>query len=264
MTRFPKPAGRDERRKLERSIGHPIYQSGEYGYTSLQATVRGGESFEFECDFDRRLHLFDLRSFIADRLESQKLKVRFAFGGELHITGLTGGIELDGLNVQRRLRLRVVEYDPPGQDSWIVGRHDTRVFVAGSLSNAVIRDRAVGEMAEPIDGAGLPRGEVVRVSETEVILRAGSAEVPVNPSDYTLSVRSSYVKRYHKPQTMSKLQVIAGSLTESGQRNRYAVKDRYLSLIDAMDQVGWMIPMSSDRTAIIEREWTEIRIQVGG
>jgi hypothetical protein len=120
-------------------------------------------------------------------------------------------------------------------------------------------------MAERLGGTGPARGEVVSVTNEVVTLRVGSEEVTAIPSNYTLTVRSGYVRRYHRPDTMTKLQVISNTLTPTGQRNRYAVKDRYNALVDDMEQLGWTILMPADRKAIIERAWTEIRIQaVGG
>jgi len=263
MTRLPRPSSREERRSLERSIGQPIFQKGDFGYTALGVSAADSEVIDLECDFDRQLHLFDLRSCISEQASHEKFNVRFGFGGEIYVTGLTGDIEIDGLRVQRRLRLRVVENYSDNRTSWIIGRHDTRYLVSGSLLDSETRNRAIGEMAERLVGTGPPRGEVLSASDEQVMLRARGEEIAVEPSNYTLTVRSSYVRRYHQPDTLNKLQIASGSLTQTGQRNRYAVNDRYKALVDGMEQLGWVIAMPADRQAIIERAWTEIRIQAG-
>lgn len=263
MARLPRPISREERRGLERSIGQAIFQKADFAYAVRGVTVAGAEAVEIECDFDRRLHLFDLRAHISQHASHQKFNVRFGFGGEIQITGFTGDVEIDGLRVQRRLRLRVVDADSADQDSWVIGRHDTRFLVAGSLMDPETRNRAVGEMAERLDGTGPSRGEVISTSTRQVTLRAHDEQVTAELSNYTLTVRSSYISKYYCPQTLSKLQVASGALTPTGKRNRYAVKDRYKALVDAMDQLGWTIAMPNDRQAVIERVWTEIRIQSG-
>jgi hypothetical protein len=58
--------------------------------------------------------------------------------------------------------------------------------------------------------------------------------------------------------------MLSGSLTAAGKKNRYAVKDRYKALAEDMEQFGWTIAMPAERQAVIERAWTEIRIQEGG
>jgi len=263
MTRFPRPDSREARFNLERSIGQVIFQKGDFGYIAPRVSIPESTMIDFGCDFDRQLHLFDLRSCMSEHASNEKLNVRFGFGGELNITGLTGDVEIDGLRVQRRLRLRVVENDSADHGSWIVGRHDTHYLVSGSLIDFETRSRAIGEVAERRAGTGPPRGEVVSVSDERLTLRARNEEIAVEPSNYTLTVRSSYIRRYHRPDTLAKLQVISGSLTPTGQRNRYAVKDRYKALVDSMEQFGWIIAMPADRQATIERAWTEVRIQAG-
>lgn len=266
LTRLPRPASKEARSNLERSLGQVLFLKEEFAYAAAAtASIPDSIALDLECNFDRALHLFDLRSCISAQASRKGFDVRFRRGGEINITGLPGDIQIDGLVVQRRLRLRVVEEGSVDLETWIVGRHDTRWLVVGSLSDTEVRDRAIGEMAERIGGTGPARGEVVSVTNEVVTLRVGSEEVTAISSNYTLTVHSGYVRRYYHPDTMTKLQVISNALTPTGQRNRYAVKDRYKAFADDMEQLGWTILMPVDRKAIIERAWTEIRIQaVGG
>ena len=264
VIRFPRPVDRATRQSIERSIGQRIFQAGSFGYAAEDVTVEGAESVDVECDSDRQLHLFDLRNCIRDQASREKLQARFGFGGEIQITGLAGDVEIDGLRVERRLRLRVSESDIPERQTWIVGRHDTRYLVAGTLADRQVRERSVGETAERLSGDGPTRGEVVNTPGREITLAAKNGIITVEPSDYTLTVRSSYVTRYHNASTLKRLQIASGSLTATGQRNRYAVKDRYKALAEDMEQFGWAITMPGNREAVIERAWTEIRIQGGG
>lgn len=209
------------------------------------------------------MHLWDLRSWISEQASSQKLHSRFAFGGEIHITGLSGDVEIDGIKVEHRLRLRVTDIEVTGTETWVVARHDTRYLVAGSLADQRTQKHAVGESAERIAGAGPLKGEVLSVSNQNLMLQVKGAKFAVEPSNYTLTVRSSYVQRHHGAATLARLQIASGSLTATRKRNRYAVKDRYKALAEAMDQLGWTIAMPGDRIAVIDRAWTEIRIEGG-
>lgn len=262
MIRLPRPASPQERRRLEQSIGKRIFQAGDFGYTSPGASIPDSQVVDLECGFDRQLHIFDLRACISDQAALQKLSARFGFGGEIQITGFSGDVEIDGIRVQRRLRLRVID-DLPGQDTWIVGRHDTRYLVAGTLVNSNVRDHCIGEMAERLTGTGPPRGRILSASDEQVTLQVRDEQIAIEPSNYTIAVRSSYIINFYQPETLTKLQAASGSLTRAGQRNRYAIKDRYKALTEDMEQFGWTIAMAEDRYALIERVWTEIRIQAG-
>jgi len=263
VVRIPRPANREERRRIEQEIGHGLFQKADFAYAASNAPITDAVTVDIECDFDRNLHLYDLRTWISEQASSEKLRPRFAFGGEIQITGLSGDIEIDGLRVERRLRLRVTETDLVDRETWIVARHDTRYLVAGTLTDPQTQERAVGETAERIAGSGPFRGEVLNASNKGLTLRIGGKETGVESSNYTLTVRSSYVRRNYNTATLVKLQAASGSLTATGKRNRYAVKDRYKALAGAMDQLGWTIAMPDDRQAVIDRAWTEIRIQGG-
>jgi hypothetical protein len=172
-----------------------------------------------------------------------------------------GDIEIDGIVVQRQLRVRLVEEGAAEGETWLVARHDTHWIVAGTLTDAELRERALGESAELLSGDGPRKGEVVRITDTSATLRVRNEEISVDPSSYTLTANFAYVRRFHRPDTLARLQVASQSLTPTGHRNRYAVKDRYLSLHESLNQLGWTIVMPADRVAKIEQAWTEIRIQ---
>lgn len=264
MTRIPRPAAKEETEKLEQSIGQSVFRKGAWCYAGPAVSLPSSTSVDLPCSFDLQLHAFDLRRCIFEHAVKEKLDARFGFAREISITGLAGDVQIDGLLVQRRLRLRVVVMESFGSpDTWVVGRQDTRYLVAGSLANAPIRERAIGEIADRLAGDGPLKGEVVAASDGEVTLLVRGDEVSVRPSDYTLTVRVPYIRRYHRRDTLQRLQVISGSLTQTGRKNRYAVKDRYKGLIDAMEQLGYTIPMPDGRYAKIDRAWTEIRIQEG-
>jgi hypothetical protein len=263
LTQFPRPSSKDERRRLERSIRKAIFVKRDYAYTSAGADLEESTDVDVRCNFDRELHLFDLRDCLAAQASSKGLGARFGFGGEIFITGLKRGVKIDGIVVQRQLRIRLVEEGAAEGETWLVARHDTHWIVAGTLADADLRERALGESAERLSGDGPRKGEVVQITDTSATLRVRNEEISVSPSDYTLTANFSYVRRFHRPDTLVRLQVASQSLTPTGHRNRYAVKDRYLSLREALDQLGWTIVMPADREARIDQAWTEIRIQEG-
>jgi hypothetical protein len=263
LKRLARPNSKEEKSKIEEKIGHSIFQGAGFAYVAVSAEVADSKIVEVECNSNRNLHLFDLRTWISEQASSQKLRPRFAFGGEIHVTGLRGDVEIDGITVQHRLRLRVTDIEVTDTETWIVARHDTRYLVAGSLADRQNQKHAVGEMAERIAGAGPLRGEVLSISDLNLTLQAKGVKFVVESSNYTLTVRSSFVQRHRGAGTLAKLQIASGSLTATRKRNRYAVKDRYEALAEAMDQLGWAIAMPGDRVAIIDRSWTEIRIEGG-
>jgi hypothetical protein len=263
LKRIPRPGSKEERLRVEEEIGQAIFQAADFAYVAIGTEISGSETVDVECDFNRNLHLFDLRSWISEQASSQKLNSRFVFGGEIHITGLSGDIEIDGIKVQNRLRLRVTDMEINEPETWVVARHDTRYLVAGSLADQQNQEHSVGEMAERIAGAGPLKGEVLSVSDGNLLIQTKGAKFAVEPSNYTLTVRSSYVRRHRGATTLTKLQIASGSLTATRKRNRYAVKDRYKAVAEAMDQLGWTVAMFDDRIAIIDRAWAEIRIEGG-
>jgi hypothetical protein len=261
LARIPRPSTRGERKAIEQEIGHTLFVANEYAYTVVGAAIAGAEDVEVECSSNRQLHLYDLRTWVAEKAVSQKLQSRFAFGGEIQITGLKGEIEVDGILVQPRLRLRVTDTGVTEPATWLVARRDTRYLTVGTLMSVETQRRANGETAERLAGEGPLRGEVVTASDEELLLRVGDNNVIVDPSNYTLTVRSPYVRRFYSSTTLIRLQAASGSLTASGKRNRYAVKDRYAALAAAMEEFGWTVTMPRERQAIIDRAWIEVRIQ---
>lgn len=261
LLRVERPATREARLELQKQIGHYLFTKDDYAYTFAEASTPDSTVVELGCDLDHSLHLFDLRSIIAAHASRRGLDPRFHKGGEIQITGLAGEVQVDGIRVQKRLRLRVTEDGYPDLETRIVGRQDTRWLVEGSLARAEVRNRAVGERAERLLGNGPRRGEVMRINDESVVLRVGDDEVSVPASDYALTVRAAYVRRYHRPDTLTRLHVLSGSLTPTGRRNRYAVKDRFQALLGSMEQFGWAMDMPGGRQAYIEKDWTEVRIQ---
>ncbi len=61
VARLPRPASREARRNLERSLGHPVFLTEDFAYTAADVSTPDSIRLDLECDFERRLHLFDLR-----------------------------------------------------------------------------------------------------------------------------------------------------------------------------------------------------------
>jgi hypothetical protein len=60
------------------------------------------------------------------------------------------------------------------------------------------------------------------------------------------------------------VQVAAGSLTATRQRNRYAVKDRFIAMGESLAALGWTFDVGGGRLAEIVPALAEIRVQEGG
>ena len=257
LTRLARPESKDARRALESRLGQAIFVTDDFAYTVGE--IAEGSPVELGCDFDRLVHQFDLREALALQARERGFGAWFGRGGELHVVGLPGGRTIDGIVVQRRLRLRLTAEE---DQTSLTGRHGTR-WITAALSDPTVRSRAVGETAVCLSDGHPRRGEVVRSDGSATILRVGSDEIEVASSDYVISASAAYVRRHHGPQTLQNLQIASGSMTTRGQRNRYAVKDRFAALLEDMDALGWAISLGFDRAAVIEREWTEIRVQEG-
>ena len=258
LTRLPRPESRDARRELQRELGHTLYVTSEFAYASGAVAAAGASTAAVGCDFDRGLHLFDLRERLASHARGLAFDVWFGRGGELHVAGLPGGEVVDGIAVERRLRLRVVE-DAQLRTA-LVARHSTRW--TADLTDPAVVARAVGETVNR-RGPGWPRvGTIVRgAAGDELVIEAGGEEVEVAVVDYVLPVNSAYVRRHHGGDTLQAVLVAAGSLTRTRQRNRYAVKDRFVAIGESLAALGWSFDGGGGRVAEIVPALAEIRVQ---
>jgi hypothetical protein len=254
LTRLPLPESRDARRDLERGLGVALHNTKEYAYASGE--LAEGSTVEVACDFDWGLHQFDLREALARQAAARGFRVWFARGGELHVAGLPGGRVVDGIDLQRKLRIRMTADE---DRATLSARHGTR-WLTASLADRAVGERSVGESAVRLSYGWPPRGEIVGVDGDTVTLRAGGKDVEVVAADYAITASAAYVRRHHGTPTLKALQVASGSITEQGQRNRYAVKDRFAALVEDMGALGWTIDVGG-RQAKIEQEWAEIRVQ---
>jgi hypothetical protein len=235
-----------------------LHVTEDFAYAAGTVETSSASHVEVSCDFDRGLHLFDLRERLAAHAREGGLDVWFGRGGELHVAGLPGGRDVDGIAVERRLRLRVVEDEQFG--TALIARHGTRW--TAPLTNPNVVAAAVGERVYR-RGIGEPRAvTVVRgLGNGRVVVAADGNEIEVAADDFTLAVNSAYIRRNHGSNTLQNVLVAAGSLTSSHQRNRYAVKDRFVAMGQSLSALGWKFDLGGGRAAEIEPTLAEIRIQ---
>ena len=257
LTRLPRPDSRDARRELQRQLGQTLFVTSDFAYASGAVDAPGGSAVALSCDFDRELHLFDLRERLAAHARSRGFDVWFGRGGEMHVAGLPGGTVVDGITVERRLRVRIVE-DAQLRTA-LVARHSTR-WTADLADPAVVAG-AVGERVNR-RGPGSPRaGTIIRGAGDSLVIDADGAEVEVPAADYVLAVNSAYIRRHHGADTLQAVLVAAGSLTRTRQRNRYAVKDRFVAMGESLVALGWSFDVGGGRTAEVMPALAEIRVQ---
>ena len=254
LTRLPLQESRDARRDLQRRLGASLHTTKDYAYASGEFAE--GSTVEVACDFDWALHQFDLREALARQADARGFRVWFARAGELHVVGLPGGRVIDGVDLQRKLRIRLTADE---EGATLSARHGTR-WLTASLVDAAVAARAVGESAVRLSDGWPSRGQVVAVAGDTLTLRVGGDDIEAIAADYAITASAAYVRRHHGTQTLKALQVASGSMTDAGQRNRYAVKDRFAALIADMGALGWTIDVGG-REAKIEQEWAEIRVQ---
>jgi hypothetical protein len=261
VTRLRRPDTREARRELENELGASLFVAEKCAYAAGETDLPGAEVVELACGDEPGLHLFDLRAAVAAQARHRGFPTSFGRGGEMHVIGLPDEQRVGAIVVQRRLRLRVLEEGWQAPETRVVARHRTRWLVAGTLADADVRKHAVGEPAERLAGWGPGRGEIVSFDGDEVVLRSHGCDVLCSAADYALRANSSYVRRHHGAGDLRALQVAAGSLTQSGKKNQYAVKDRFAALVDDLEAIGLEIDMPGGRTAVIEPSWVEVRVQ---
>lgn len=261
VTRLPRPESREARRTLEHDLGMSLFPGEKGAYAPGEVAVPGGHVVELACDAEAGLHLFDLRAAVAAQARNRGFPAWFGFGGEIHVIGLPGGQRVGSIVVQRRLRLRVLEEGWGEPETRIVARQNTRWLVAGTLADADVRTLAIGGSAERLDGRGPSRREIVSFEGDEVVLRNHGRDERFPAAAYALRANSSFVRRHHGAGTFRALQVASGSLTQSGKKNQYAVKDRFGALAGDLHVIGLEIDMPGGRQAVIEPRWVEVRVQ---
>jgi hypothetical protein len=261
VTRLPRPESREARRALERELATSLFAGEKSAYAPGEVTVPGGHVVDLACDAEAGLHVFDLRAAIAAQARHRGFTAWFGFGGEIHVIGLPGEQRVGSIVVQRRLRLRVLEEGWDEPETRVVARQRTRWLVAGTLADPDVSKLAIGESAERLDGRGPSRGEIVSFEGDDVVLRNRGRDERFPSADYALRASSSFVRRHHGAGTFRALQVASGSLTQSGKKNQYAVKDRFGALVEDLHAIGLEIEMPGGRQAVIEPSWVEVRVQ---
>src|SRR4051794_14409207 len=61
LTRLPRPESREARIEVQRAVGQTLYVTKDFAYAAGSLDVPGASVVSVGCDFDRQLHLFDLR-----------------------------------------------------------------------------------------------------------------------------------------------------------------------------------------------------------
>jgi hypothetical protein len=267
ITKFVRPHGRGVRgvrEELQEELGQKVYVGQDFAYVSGAVEHPRGKVEEVPCDSEGYgLHLFDLRSAIADQAPRVGLDVRFGFAGEMHFSGFPGERQVGEVIVQPRLVVRVVleGFDDP--ETFAVARARHRSLLAGSLATLSDVDSLLGETAERLAGDGPPRGRIVQLDSAAetVVLRTRDAETGWPMSDYTVSARPALVAQRFGAGAFVALQVATGSLTPSRRKNLHAVKDRFTSAAERLSMIGSLIPMPVGENAEIAQAWTEVRVQ---
>jgi hypothetical protein len=142
-----------------------------------------------------------------------------------------------------------------------VARHATRWLLEQSLAEIQVQQVAIGESAVRVGGDGPRRGQVVGFEGSNVVLLVRDAEVRVPAANYTLTANFAFIRRHHSAQVLRRLQVASGSLTATGQRNRFAVKHRFAALAADLDAFGSVIELPGGGWATLEPEWLSVEVQ---
>jgi hypothetical protein len=254
-------SGKEERRSLSERYGLRLYGDPPYAYASGQVALPRGQTLQLSCDEDRQLHVWDVKEALAAHCVSSGLRAHFGRAGELVVVGFPDIASVSGIRVLPRLRVRLDEDGIAPSRMLLTARRDVATWLEGSLADLADGRAALGERATRLRGDGPDSGEVLRFEGDMVVLRVGETERVERSTEFTLVASPGYIFRHRGPDTFRKLQIASGSLSSNGQRNRYAVKDRFSGVAKCLASIGWEFPLSAGAPVKISEEWTEIRVQ---
>lgn len=265
LTRIPRPESREARLQLQRDLGMTVRDGGvgDFAYIAGEVEIDGGSHAQLACDANRDLHLFHLRESLAAQARARGLDVHFGFGGELHVVGFTNAVVHDPYRVESSLTLRITDLGLTNPETVAVPRHGTRWLMSGTLADPDVQRLAVGGSAVRLKGTGPTGGDIVLFAGAEVTLALRHEEVTVPAADYGLRVNSGFVRQHHGSEVLGSLQVSSGSLTQTGRRNRFQVKDRFAAVVEDLDALGFEFPLIGGGSGEIVRRWIEVRRQDG-
>lgn len=262
MTRFVRPhqSERSWRKTLELELGRSVYVGESFAFASGEIEDSRGGVVEVSCGDDGgALHLFDLREAVVNQARRQDLDAWVARGRLINVTGLPGRQQVGDVIVQPRLEMRIVNEGWSEPETFVIVRPRTRWLLSGSLGDQDDPRSFIGEMVDRIGGDGPRRTKITDIDESGTRMVGWDGSWPLG--DYAVVASSPLVRERYGSEILTALQIASGSLTQSKRKNLYAVKDRFTAASSGLAAIGYVWPMPNGENAILDREWTEVRVQ---
>lgn len=266
VTRFVKPHdySREWRRRLEARIGRPVFGGVEFVYASGDVDDPAGGVTTVGCDAESgELCVFALRQALVEHATGRGLEAWVNRFREVTITGLLPTQTVGEVIVEPQLVIRILREGFDEEQTFLVVRQRVRSYLAGSLATIARPGEAVGETAHRLRGEGPARATIVEVDpggEVKLVTRSGE-ESSWAADDYTVVATPELIRIRNGPQAWSNVQVAMGSLTPNKRRNTYAVKDRFVAAAEGLSRLGSQLALPGDAVAVMEREWSEVRVE---
>jgi hypothetical protein len=266
VTRFVKPHdySREWRRRLEARIGRPVFGGVEFVYASGEVDDPAGGVTTVGCDAESgELCVFALRQALVEHAGARGVEAWVNRFREVTIAGLLPTRSVGEVIVEPQLVMRILREGFDDEQTFLVARQRVRTYLAGSLATIARPAELIGETAHRVRGDGPARATIVEVDpggEVKLVTRRGD-ESSWAADDYSVVATPELIRIRNGPQAWANVQVAIGTLTPNKRRNTYAVKDRFVAAAEGLTRLGSRLALPGDAVAVVEREWSEVRVE---
>jgi hypothetical protein len=266
VTRFVKPHNYSSewRRALEAEIGQAVFVGDEFAYASGEINHPKGGVTTVGCDAESgELCVFALRHALVRHARDRGFEAWINAFREVTIAGLLPVRKAGDVIVEPLLVTRVLREGFETGEVFLTVRPRSRSYLAGSLATRAHSENFIGETAHRLRGDGPARAKIAMLEASgQVKLVARNGDETSWPSDdYSVVATPELIRIHFGPQAWANVQVATGTLTQTKRRNTYAVKDRFIAASTALTKLGPELELPGVAVAIIEREWSEVRIE---
>lgn len=247
-------------RDLRRDLGVNLWGEGDEVYAYVDPGVPCKDVTE-ALHPPRRLGLFALREALLAHASDLGFEAWIGRAHEIHVRGMTDPAVEDRFLVEPALQLRVGREAHINADAVITARHRNLWRCADALSNPDVAARAAGHPAVRLRGSGPRRGKVKSVTGDELVLDLREGLTSVAADDYTLAVNAAFIAGWRGSKVLHQVRLSAGEITQSGQRNRYGVQERFRMAGVALRRLGSEIPVRGGAVMRIPDRAVQVRLE---
>jgi hypothetical protein len=239
--------GPRNRRQVEQELGVPVWMERDNAFTTEE--VAGADKLEFPTMTPERanLVLFGLREALRSRARECNWQHWFSMS-EFRAVPPDQEETYGPVIVEPLLKVRVAHEGVKELEFLFVLSSGVRWRMSGDLTDTELAAVAPGESIFRLGGDGPERGTVVRVEGDDLYIALGKEELdePHKAKDYSLVARpvlvNTFLNRTCSPDearsVYHSLLVASGTLMADHSLNRYAVKGRYQSTEELINEFG--------------------------